>query len=1111
MTTRLSLPGESALALRSELWDGGFRPVAVYNINADVPSPGKAPIGRDWVGRARRDPPEAVSTYSTAALNTGVLCDGLRAIDIDIEDANAVGRIRALAFAQLGETIFRYRENSSRCLLLYRAAEGEPPKRVLTGEQGKVEVLGHGQQFVGFGHHPSGAKLRWTSEAPNEIPRDSLPAVSEDQISSFLAACAPIIGADDEVVKRNTSAERTPGEPQADPARIAEAMALIPNDGPADWEAWNRVGMAVWRATGGSTEGWAIFDEWSSRNPAAYDPKVTRARWNGYATSPPTQIGAGTIFYLAQCSKAAGQTKPVPKKHLAGQIDLVRRGVKTNLPAYFPPPTQDRAAALLRQAAIIADTIAEGTRLAAARAEAWTRRNFEISLLGLHGLDLSPGKKGAITRRQLRAVAIERGYGSRLPVRGPRMLLTGTQGSGKTRDAITAVAAITEPVNVWLTEPTLDKAAEVAADYARATHDNPEALPGVVVRGRAAADPRRLDHQMCDRAQVAGRVAAAGLSVRKMLCETCPFRAECGYRKQADRIDAMPPGAVFFLAIPYLFLPSPPPAPDVLIVDEKATIDAIELAEIEVTALDPFMIPGLAIHARDRLNTLRLTLLEREPALRALRAAHFDRAELTDIVRSLEVTLKAATPVIDGRMTDSAIGEALDASPHGNIRSTLKVVSAVLSEIDMPRAGLNGVAATSDRKAITVSRMRTPRGIKRATILALDGSGDPDLNRALFGDTMQHARIAVERTAAITGTIGRGYSRQSITGIDASGAPIEGEAQARSAKLRADIGDIAHAMPGTTAIFSNLATIDALVADQTMATDAPAGHFNRLRGLNCWEGYRSALVIGQTSLTIDVLESLARAYMATDFAPFISMAGPLADAGWECQQWPFVVTRMRRMRDGSRSPVQVHVHPDPRVQRVLEQMREAEIVQAADRVRPIFNRRDITLLNNLCVDVTYDAIRTHRELRTGGNPIQAAFTLTGFIARNSADLFLAHPDRFCSERAAQRALQNYPPNANKEPLCVGGVVSYRTPSQRGPASTAIVDLTFWPDPLAALQHFLGEIIEFEGVAVEQPEPAPRVARIGGQHPIRHADMIAGLLAGSRLRPPAQPERAVPDG
>jgi len=75
-------------------------------------------------------------------------------------------------------------------------------------------------------------------------------------------------------------------------------MAAIPNTGPADWDAWNRIGMALWAATGGSAFGGELWDQWSKRHPA-YTAGDTQERWLHYRDSKPTHIGAGTLFHLA--------------------------------------------------------------------------------------------------------------------------------------------------------------------------------------------------------------------------------------------------------------------------------------------------------------------------------------------------------------------------------------------------------------------------------------------------------------------------------------------------------------------------------------------------------------------------------------------------------------------------------------------------------------------------------------------------------------------------------------------------------------------------------------------------------------------------------------------
>ncbi|MGD0107540.1 MAG: DUF3987 domain-containing protein [Rhodopila sp.] len=300
----------SVSSLRERLWDAGFRPIPVYNHDAPGPSPGKRPWGEAWQTQARLDPPAAaVEPARPEALNTGVLCDGLRAVDLDIDNLTLAHRCRSIAIGMLGEAPVRWRKGSPRSLVVYRAAEGMPRKVSITGRSGKIEVLGFGQQFVAFGRHPEGAELEWFPGALGEEPLDSLPQVTEEAVAAFLAACAPVIGA--ELPKASNGHDHTPGDATADPLRIAAALLAIPNGGPPDWSAWNNVGMAVWRATNGSGAGWEAFNAWSSRNPA-YDAATTRARWDGITASPPTQIGAGTIFHMAAEARIAEERAEYP-------------------------------------------------------------------------------------------------------------------------------------------------------------------------------------------------------------------------------------------------------------------------------------------------------------------------------------------------------------------------------------------------------------------------------------------------------------------------------------------------------------------------------------------------------------------------------------------------------------------------------------------------------------------------------------------------------------------------------------------------------------------------------------------------------------------------------
>jgi len=80
---------------------------------------------------------------------------------------------------------------------------------------------------------------------------------------------------------------------------LAEIVHTIPND--CDWSGWNKIGMAIFAASGGSTNGFIIFDDFSVKH-AKYDPAAVRERWSNYGRSPPTRIGMGSLVRLArQC------------------------------------------------------------------------------------------------------------------------------------------------------------------------------------------------------------------------------------------------------------------------------------------------------------------------------------------------------------------------------------------------------------------------------------------------------------------------------------------------------------------------------------------------------------------------------------------------------------------------------------------------------------------------------------------------------------------------------------------------------------------------------------------------------------------------------------------
>ena len=85
-----------------------------------------------------------------------------------------------------------------------------------------------------------------------------------------------------------------------------------------------------------------------------------------------------------------------------------------------------------------------------------------------------------------------------------------------------------------------------------------------------------------------------------------------------------------------------------------------------------------------------------------------------------------------------------------------------------------------------------------------------------------------------------------------------------------------------------------------------------------------------------------------------------------------------------------------------EQVREAEIAQAIDRVRPVFNRRRIIVLTNVALDLAVDHARTWPELHPG--KFAYAFAQYGVLPLSAGDLCRAFNSLWPTAKGAENAL-----------------------------------------------------------------------------------------------------------
>lgn len=287
----------TATKIRNKLWLLGYRPVAICNGL-------KFPIDLEWTERARRNPPALITEgYNWRHDGTGILCDGLQAIDIDLNNEDHVIEIAHWCLENLGDAPIRYRIDSPRILLLYQAAEGSPPKSKIWNQTDKkgVEVLGHGNQFFADGRHPDGALLKWMGEdlGPDNWARDELAAITLLQVEQLLDFSKQFVG---DTSKKSHRLEPVVFEAtmdaEEDIENVRRTLEAIPNLH-CDYDWWLVIGMASWRATGGSGEGYELWRAWSSQNHVHRDQDTEKV-WRSFIRNPPTRVNFATLVYQAK-------------------------------------------------------------------------------------------------------------------------------------------------------------------------------------------------------------------------------------------------------------------------------------------------------------------------------------------------------------------------------------------------------------------------------------------------------------------------------------------------------------------------------------------------------------------------------------------------------------------------------------------------------------------------------------------------------------------------------------------------------------------------------------------------------------------------------------------
>ncbi len=148
-----------------------------------------------------------------------------------------------------------------------------------------------------------------------------------------------------------------------------------------------------------------------------------------------------------------------------------------------------------------------------------------------------------------------------------------------------------------------------------------------------------------------------------------------------------------------------------------------------------------------------------------------------------------------------------------------------------------------------------------------------------------------------------------------------------------------------------------------------------------------------------------------------------------------------RTRDGKQRSVNVQVHPDPRVQKLLEQIRESESVQGIDRLRLLRDNRagtdrQVFILSSVPVDVTVDHLWGWKRLQSVLALVEEA---DGLLPLNPKHMMKRCPLLATSERTAKGLVSEL----KRARFLIGiyirdvALYNYRTKGQKRPSEALV--------------------------------------------------------------------------
>lgn len=565
---------------------------------------------------------------------------------------------------------------------------------------------------------------------------------------------------------------------------------------------------------------------------------------------------------------------------------------------------------------------------------------------------------------------------------GGQVLLDGAAGVGKTEVAIELLPegnvlewkggdtmfGHIEPITMKFPPPPVDFYAPThALADELASRCQAKGINAVVIRGRMWQPDEDAD-PICHRHELVSQMRKADISGEgSTLCVNqegrCPHWRECEYVQQFEHIDMFTQVVVRAhnsIGIPPSFVEAmllDGRTPHRVVIDESP-LDALKSHRIwKPNDLTRYPHPFMKDLVRAVEDGQNLTEVFKDR-----------RTELMELIEEYESLRAEAVPY----MPDAEIADSLNKFKRPPLPIT--VLRRLHMVLNRNEEEFNGIWADEKGRIHTTALDFAERDISNA--LVLDGT----LDDILFRYVMPNARsvsVHVERKAIVHQVWDRSYSHAQLI--------KEGEA------IPEMVTGIKQFIKSLEVQGKTVGLVAPLKIEEAVEHE-PSAHFKALRGVDRLKGLDVGVVVGRILPSEFAIEKDARALF-----PFEKM-----DFKGEYLRRPAGY----RMRKGEKVGALEWYHPDPLINRVLRQAREAESSQGVDRFRLVHRDipAEIFILCRLPLDVTVDRL-IHDPLSVP--KLLEAMERSGWVLPLVPDWLVdAMPDLFKNEKAAKDWVRN---------------------------------------------------------------------------------------------------------